>query len=234
MKRKRALALLAALLICTPGFGAAPFMDELEAHVGIYTIGNYTTGSGLSSPLYLLGTSMVFDPETMPDPWVFGLGIDLMGSWYEWNDTDRRADLSEPEAGHSFFTVGMLLSPRIGARFPLGEAVAMGAFFGLDLLVRFPFDPFSSVPFSDEQLPALVYFVAGQFLYPEIGGWLTWQITKDVELAFALRSLWPVYRVWSPEVIGFSTFLHQVVFAGTLGMTIDLGNPGSVEKPAAP
>ncbi len=220
-------------MFCVPGFGATLSTDKLEAHVGMLTIGNYTTDNGLSSPLFLLGASTFLDPSAMPDPWVLGLGLDFLGAWYEWNATDRWAALSEVEAGASFFTIGMIISPRIGARFDLSEAVDLGAYFGMDLLVRFPFDPFSSVSIVDDQLPALVYFVAGRFLYPEIGAWLTWQATKDVELAFALRSLWPIYRIWSPEVTGFSTFLHQVIFTGTLGMTIRLGKPLVIGRRAA-
>ncbi|OHD75102.1 MAG: hypothetical protein A2177_00185 [Spirochaetes bacterium RBG_13_68_11] len=239
MKRKRILALLAVFVLCVPGFGATLSTDELEAHVGILTIGDWTGGTnGLSSPLFLLGASMLLDPDPWPDPWVLGLGLDFLGAWYEWDDVNRRAFLSETEAGASFFTVGLLISPRIGARFAPGQKVAMGADFGLDLLIRFPFDPFSSVSIVDEQLPALVYFLAGRFLYPELGGWLTWQATEDVKLAFALRSLWPIYRIWSPEVTGFSTFLHQAIFTGTLGMTFRLRKPLVIgrkrEEPAAP
>jgi hypothetical protein len=245
VKRKRALALLAAVVLCVPGFGATLSTDELEAHVGILTIGDWTGGTnGLSSPLFLLGASMRLDPDPWPDPWVLGLGLDFLGAWYEWNPTSRWARLSDPEWGGdsetsaSFFTVGLLISPRIGARFALGQKVAMGADFGLDLLVRFPLDPFSPASIADEQVPALGYFLAGRFLYPELGGWLTWQATEDVKLAFALRSLWPIYRIWSPEVTGFSTFLHQAIFTGTLGMTIKLKKPLVIgrkrEESAAP
>jgi hypothetical protein len=226
------------MILCVPGFGATLSTDELEVHVGMLTMGNYTTDNGLSSPLFLIGASTLLGLDVLPDPWVLGLGLDFFGAWYEWNSIDRTASLSEVEAGHSFFTVGVLVSPRIGARFDLGEAVAAGGYVGLDLLIRFPFDPFSSVSIVDEQLPAFVYFIAGRFLYPELGGWLSWQATKDVKLAFALRSLWPIYRIWSPEVTGSSTFLHQVIFAGTLGATIRLGKPVAIgkkrEEPAAP
>jgi hypothetical protein len=239
VKRKRILALLALCILCVPGFSATLSTEEIEAHVGMYAVGDWTGGTnGLSSPLFLLGVSAVLDLDALPDPWVLGLGLDLLGAWYEWDDVNRRACLSEVEAGNSFFTVGLLISPRIGARFPVGEKVAMGADLGLDLLIRFPFDPFSSVPIAGEQLPALGYFIAGRFLYPELGGWMTWQATGNVELAFALRSLWPVYRIWSPEVTGFSTFFHQVIVTGTLGMTIRLKKPlvigGQREESAAP
>lgn len=233
VKRKRVLAFLAALLLCIPGFGAPLSMDATEAHVGVLTVGVWTPpDNGMSPPIYLLGASTILDLPSLPDPWVFGLGVDLIGTWYVWNSIDQRAELAEPVDYKSFFTLGVLLSPRFGARFALGEAVAMGAFFGLDLLIRIPADPFSSVSYADQQLPALVYFVAGRFLYPEIGWSMTWQATKDVELAFALRSLWPVYRAWSPEVTGISTILHQVIFAGTLGMTIRLGKPVATGEPA--
>jgi hypothetical protein len=233
VKRKRVLAFLAALLCCIPGFGATLSTDATEAHVGVLTVGVWTPpDDGMSPPIYLLGASTIFDLSSLPDPWVFGLGVDFVGTWYVWNSTDQRAELAEPVDHESFFTLGVLLSPRFGARFALGEAVGMGAFVGLDLFIRVPLDPFASVSFVDKQLPALVYFVAGRFLYPEIGWWMTWRVTKDVELAFALRSLWPVYRAWSPEVTGISTILHQVIFAGTLGMTIRLGKPATIGKPA--
>ena len=241
MKRKWFLALLALVIFCVPGFGATVSTDEIEAHVGMLTIGNWTTDNGMSSPLFLLGASTQLALDVLPRPWVLGLGLDFLGAWYEWNDADGRAELSEPEAGASFFTIGVLVSPRIGTRFDLGGTVAMGAFAGLDLLIRFPFYPFASPSIVDEQLPALWYFIAGRFLYPELGAWLTWQATRDVELAFGLRSLWPIYRIWSPEVTGWSTFFHQVIFAGTLGMTIRLGQTLAISgkkdgapKPAAP
>lgn len=229
--------LLAVLLACIPGFGATLSTDAIEAHAGVFAVGDWAgVTQGFAFPLFLLGASTTIDLDGLPAPWVLEFGLDFLGSWYEWNDVDRRAEISDPEAGPSFFTIGMLASPRIGARFPLGEKVTMGASAGLDLLVRFPFSPFSGVSIADEQVPALLYFIAGRFLYPEVGAWLTWRATEDVELAFALRSLWPVYRAWSPEVTGWSTFLHQVVFAGTLGMTFKLGKPlaiGGKKEPAA-
>jgi len=225
VKRKRTLALLAALLACAPGFAATLSTDAIEAHVGMWAVGDWTGGTaGLVYPLVLLGASTVLDIDALPEPWVLGLGLDFLGAWYEWDDVNRRAYVADP-ADYSFFTVGMLVSPRIGARFALGEKVAMGAFGGMDLLIRFPLSPFSGVSIADEQLPALLYFVAGRFLYPEIGGWMTWKATDDVELALALRSLWPVYRIWSPEVTGWHTILHEVIFAGTLGLTIRLKKP---------
>jgi hypothetical protein len=237
VKGRRFLALLTVMLACVPGFGASLSTDAIEAHVGMYALGDWTGGTnGLAYPLFLLGASMTFDLDALPPPWVLTLGLDFLGAEYEWNDVDRRAQISEPEAAASFFTVGMLVSPRIGARFALGETVAMGASAGLDLLIRFPFSPFSGASIADEQLPALLYFIAGRFLYPELGGWMTWKATKDVELAFALRSLWPVYRAWSPEVTGWQTILHEVIFAGTLGMTFRLKKTATIgekkEEPA--
>jgi hypothetical protein len=235
VKRKRLLALialLAALLVCVPGFSATLSTSEIEAHVGMYAVGDWTGGTdGLVYPLFLLGASTVLDLDALPAPWVLGLGLDFLGAWYEWDDANRRAFVADP-VDLSFFTVGVLVSPRIGMRFDRGEKVAMGAFAGMDLLIRFPFSPFSGVSIPDEQIPALLYFIAGRFLYPEIGGWLTWAATEDVELAFGLRSLWPIYRIWSPEVTGWSTFLHEVIFAGTLGMTIRLGKTVTIGKNA--
>ena len=72
-----------------PGFGAALSVDALEAHVGMLTIGNYTTDNGLSPPIILAGASAVIDLDALPAPWVLGLGVDLLGTWYEWNDVDR-------------------------------------------------------------------------------------------------------------------------------------------------
>ena len=234
MNRKRFLALLAAALVGVNGFAATLSTDAIEAHVGMLTIGTWTPpDNGFSPPIYLVGASMMLTLGALPNPWVLGLGVDLIGTWYLWNDTDRRAELADPVDGGSFFTVGLLLSPRIGMRFALGETVAMGGYAGLDLLIRFPFSPFSGVSILDDQLPALGYFLAGRFLYPEIGAWLSWQAAKDVEIAFGVRSLWPVYRIWSPEVSGFSTFFHQVILAGTLGVTIPLGKPATMGSPAA-
>jgi hypothetical protein len=221
------------LLCCTSGFAATLTTDRFEAHAGMYTVGNWVApSSGFDPPWFLLGASTVLGLDSLPKPWVLGFGLDFLGAWYEWNYTSLLASPSEPEWGGSpstsasFFTMGLLVSPRIGARWPIGENVATGVFGAVDLLIRFPLDPFSAYTTpSEDRLPALLYFVAGRFLYPEIGAWLTWQATKDVELALSLRSLWPIYRLWSPEVTGFSTFFHQVILAGTLGATIRLPKP---------
>jgi hypothetical protein len=230
VKRKWFLALLAAALVGLPGFAAGLSMDAIEAHVGMLTVGNYTTDNGLSAPIALVGASTVFAFDALPAPWVLGLGLDLFGTWYEWDDANGQAALSEPESGVSFFTAGLLASPRIGLRFGLSDAVTMGAFFGLDLLLRFPFAPFSSyTTFLGDRLPALGYFMAGRFLYPGLGWWMTWQATKDVGLALSLRALAPFYRAWSPEV---PDFLHQFMFAGTLGMTFKLARATGATEPA--
>jgi hypothetical protein len=231
VKRKRFLALLAAALVCVPAFGAALSMDALEVHVGMLTMGNYTAAdNGLSPPIGLIGASTVFALDALPAPWVLGLGLDLFGTWYEWDAANGRALLSERDTWASFVTVGIVASPRIGLRFSLSDAVAMGAFFGLDLLLRFPFAPFSKyTTFLDDRLPALGYFMTGRFLYPGLGWWMTWQATKGVQLALSLRGLAPLYRAWSPEV---TAFLHQFVFAGTLGMTIKLARAAVAAEPA--
>jgi hypothetical protein len=230
--RKRFLALLAAALVSAPGFAAVLSTDAIEAHVGMLTMGNYTTDNGLSSPIYLVGASTVFALDALPAPWVLGLGLDLLGTWYRWNGTDRRAELVEPVDAGRFFTVGLLASPRIGVRFGLSDAVTMGGFFGMDLLVRFPLAPFSTEStFLGDRLPAFVYFIAGRFLYPGLGWWMTWQATKDVQLALSLRGLVPLYRAWSPEV---PDFLHQFIFAGTLGMTFKLARTVDATEPATP
>jgi hypothetical protein len=229
VKRIRILALLTAWFVCVPGFSATLSMDEIEVHVGMLTIGDWTTYDGLSAPIGLLGASTQLALDSLPDPWVLGFGLDLFGTRYEWDSTDHRAFLSEVE-GMSFFTVGMLVSPKFGVRFRIGEAVALGAFAGLDLLIRFPLDPFSKdTTLVGDRLPALVYFLAGRLLYPEMSGWLTWQAAKDVELALAVRTLWPIYRLWSPEV---SNFFDQFILAGTLGMTIKLGKTVTIGKKA--
>lgn len=241
MKRKRALALLAALLLAAPGFGAPLSIDGIEAHVGALVMGNYTSDNGLSSPMMFVGASTIL--EALPRPWVIGLGLDLMGAWYDWNYDTGFAQLSDPEWGGgtvsgeetsaSFFTVGVIASPRFGARFELGGAFSLGAFLGLDLLVRFPLDPFTPAPVADAQIPALVYFAAGRFLYPETSLWFALQASESVKVTLTLRALWPLYRIWSPEVSGGATFLHQVAFAATLGATIPLGKPATIGEPAA-
>ncbi|MCX7029643.1 MAG: hypothetical protein NTU62_05930 [Spirochaetes bacterium] len=235
MKRKWVLALLAAVIFCVPGFGATLSTDELEVHVGFANILNLDPVNGGPSPFAgVIGASSLLSLDVLPDPWVLGAGVDLFGTWYEYSD--GRAVPSTYEWGGSFFTVGLLLSPRIGARFDLTEALAAGAHFGLDLLIRFPLDPFSkTTTLADDRLPALGWFLAGRFLYPETGAWLTWQATKDVELAFTVRALWPVFRIWSGEGL---PFFDQFILAGTLGATIRLGKPVAngkkQEEPAAP
>lgn len=242
MKRNRVLALLAALVLAVPAFGATLSIDGIEAHVGALVMGNYTSDNGLSSPMMFFGASTTI--EGLPRPWVIGLGLDLMGAWYEWNYSTGFAELSDPEWGGgtvagektsaSFFTVGVIASPRFGARFELGTAFSLGAFLGLDLLLRFPLDPFTPALVADEQVPALVYFAAGRFLYPETSLWFALRAAERMTVALTLRTLWPLYRAWSPEVTGGSTFLHQVVFAATLGATISLGAPVAIGKPHPP
>lgn len=203
-------------------------------------MGNYTSDNGLSSPMMFVGASTII--EGLPRPWVIGLGLDLVGAWYEWNYSAGFAQLSDPEWGGgtvsgektsaSFFTLGLLVSPRFGARFELGKAFSLGAFLGLDLLFRFPSDPFTPALVAEEQVPALRYFSAGRFLYPETSLWFALQATESVEVKLTLLTLWPLYRAWSPEVAGGATFLHQVIFAATLGATVRLGAPETNEEPA--
>ena len=108
-------------MLAVPGFGATLSTDRLEAHVGMFSVGNWLPpDNGLSPPLFLVGASTILDLDTLPGPWVLGLGVDFLGMWYEWDDVNRWARLSDVESGSSFFTVGFLVSPRIGARFPLG------------------------------------------------------------------------------------------------------------------
>jgi hypothetical protein len=217
----RLAPILAATLLAVPGFAAGLPLDDLEAHVGALTIGDWhPPSSGLSAPIALVGASVSVPIAALPAPWTVGIGLDLLGTWYQWDAVDGWAQLCDRVDGGSFLTLGVVASPRFGARWPLGAAVTMGGFASLDLLVRFPFAPFSTnTDLRTERLPALGYFLAGRFLYPGVGWWMTWQATKDVELVLSLRGLAPLYRAWDPEVTGF---LHLFVLAGHLGMTIPL------------
>lgn len=219
---------IAGLILALLAFAAPPVsaltVPEITPEAGLLWIGNYDARiSGLApNPLLgLVGISVPFSFPELPKALLFAVSFDLFGSYYEYDTTYLRALPSVSEAGVGFFTLGMILSPRFGVRFPPGSRVEVGAALGLDFLLRFPLEFFNSDPASVAgRQPALAYFFQkGRFFYPETELFLRWKPADAVTFNFGARALWPLFHSWDNEGL---LFADQLLLAGTVGASFKL------------
>ena len=214
-----------ALALCAPVAAPSLAIPAVVPEVGLLWIGNFDTraSTGLApSPLTgMIGVSVPLVLPSPGSPWLASVGLDVFGTYYEWDTVVGRAFPTEAESGAGFYTVGLILGPRVGVVAPLGGAVTAGAVVGLDLLLRFPLELCNSDPLSVAgRLPALGYFFGkGRFFYPETGLQVAWKATDAITLEFGARVLWPLFHLWDGQGVPFA---DELMVSGALGLRIAL------------
>jgi hypothetical protein len=113
--------------------------------------------------------------------------------------------------------------------FDVSQAIALGGAIGLDLLFRFPFEFFNSLPESvSGRAPATAYFYGmGRFFYPETRLFLRWHIIETVDLVVNVRGFYPMFHLWD----GMSqSFFDQFMLSVGLGFGVKLAPAAATAK----
>jgi hypothetical protein len=216
MRRKVPFVLLGALALSLPGYALS--ISELDANAGLLRIGSVPPpATGGPSPIVqYIGVSI---PMALPSPFFLEPNLEFFSTYYEWTGT--RAVPTSYEAGPGFFTLAGILGIQGGASFPISEKISLGGSFGLDFLMRFPFD------FSGDNAqrtagmdPSLRYFFGqGRFFYPDARFFVRWQLSDWLTLLFNVRTFFPLFHLWDQESL---PFIDQFMISAGLGFGIRL------------
>ena len=223
MRLKVGCLIAAVSLVCAPVLPGLSLTD-VDANGGGLLIGTWPP-SGYVEPnpavSYVLGASL---PLWLTPVFFLEPDIELWGTFYEWTGDGGVAVPTLYESAASFYTVGILVSAQAGAAFPVSPAVSLGGALGLDLLFRFPVDPFNSVSASSQQ-PALDWFFAdGRFFYPETRLFLRWTMSPSIVFILNLRAFYPLFHAWDGAG---QPFLDQAMGAVDVGVGFRLGTKKS-------
>jgi hypothetical protein len=224
---KQNVARLAALAValCAPLSATSLAIPAIVPEVGLLWIGNYdsraTAGLAPSPLTGMIGVSVPLVTPAPGSPWLLSVGLDLYGTYYEWDSVLGRAFPTEAESGSGFYTLGMILAPRFGVVAPIGRAVTAGVVVGLDVLLRLPLEFFNlSTERQAEWRSILGYcYRQGRFFYPETGLLLAWKATDAIALEFGARVLWPLFHLWDGAGLAI---VDEMMATGTIGLRIAL------------
>jgi hypothetical protein len=204
-----AAALFAVIVVQRP---ACLSLRDVVIHGGLILLGATDSEAAPTPILPMLGASVTLD---LPGRLFLEPGLDLFGLYY-FNTGDRVVP-TEYETAGGFYTQAVLISLKGGLRYPINDVLQAGGTAGLDFLLRFPLEEDDGAGFD-------YFFGDTRFLYPEIGGFLNWQVAKSIGLEFALRAFIPVFHLWDGEGLPFT---DQFMVSLTVGLAVRLGKePG--------
>jgi hypothetical protein len=215
MRVKVVAAVLGALLAATSL--SALTVDELDINFGLISIGNTIPGASgppIITPLY--GVSL---PMQLSEPFFVEPMLEFYTTYYEVLGTNVAP--SAFETGTSFLTLGMLLSLHGGARWNVSPVLVAGGSVGLDFLLRLPIEFLSSDPNAAADTGYAFTWFLTRSIYPEVRGFLRWQVTDAIGLVFNVRVWYPIFQLWA----GGFPFPDQFMLAGGIGFAVKLARP---------
>ena len=220
MRAKVVIALFGALFVASSL--SALTVDELDVNVGLIYIGTTdpnALGPSIVTPLY--GVSL---PMQLSGPFFIEPMLELYTTFYRWTGTAVAP--AAMESGDGFLTLGALLSMHGGVRYKISPVLSAGGSLGIDFLLRFPIE----FLMPDQNTAADTgsgfgwFFGAARFIYPELRGFLRWQVTDDIGLVFNVRAWFPLFELWAGQSLPFP---DQFMFGGGIGFAVRLGRPSS-------
>src|SRR5208283_2357655 len=89
----------------------------------------------------------------------------------------------------------IMINPTVGYEFPLTPTLAAVAEGCLGFLLRAPIFP-NGATAGDMALPVTGWLMAGRFIYPDVGGSITWQFSPVLAATFRLQLFYPIFDLW--------------------------------------
>ena len=204
MRAKVVIALFGALFAASSL--SALTVDELDVNVGLIYIGTTdpnALGPSIITPLY--GVSL---PMQLSGPFFIEPMIEFYTTFYRWTGTAVAP--AAMESGDGFLTLGALLSMHGGVRYALSPVLSAGGSLGIDFLLRFPIEFLMADQNSTANTSAGLgwFYGAARFIYPEVRGFLKWQVTDSIGLVFNLRAWVPAVQALGRQHPAVSRPVH--------------------------
>ena len=144
-----------------------------------------------------------------PDPVVNTIGISvplrIVDRWYARPELQLfflgykyAGDRAVPESSEwdNVVEMSIMVNPIAGYDFPLTRDLVASAEGGLGILLRFPVF-LNGATAADMALPATSWLLAGRFIYPNVGGALTWKISPKISAVLRGQLYYPLFDLWS-------------------------------------
>jgi hypothetical protein len=91
--------------------------------------------------------------------------------------------------------LSIMINPSGSYEYPLTKDLVVSADAGLGFLLRFPIY-LNGAGAADMVIPVSTWFLAGRFIYPDIGGSVAWKISPKWSAVFRAQFYYPVFNLW--------------------------------------
>jgi hypothetical protein len=189
---KRALFWLLFLVLVPSSWGLSLWgvdIKGIEVQSSYYSILN-AVGDGAPDPFVnTLGVSI---PFRFLNHWLFRPEVQMF--WLDYKYQDGRA-VPESSIWDNVTILSILINPTFGYEFPLTPTLAAAAEGGLGFMLRAPI-ALNGTTAGDMALPVTGWLLAGRFIYPDVGGGITWQFSPLLAATLRLQLFYPIFDLW--------------------------------------
>ncbi len=181
-------------------------INGVEVQSSYYSILN-AVGDGAPDPFVnTLGLSI---PFRFQGHWLFRPEAQLFTLGYKY--ADGRA-VPESSMWDNVTILSILINPAFGYEFPINPTLTASAEGGLAFILRVPVF-LNGTTAADMAGPVTGWLMAGRFIYPDVGGGLTWQFSPLLAASFRLQLFYPIFDLW-----GGLPWYDELTYGATLGI----------------
>ncbi|NNM54969.1 MAG: hypothetical protein HKM05_09635 [Spirochaetales bacterium] len=189
----RRLFVLAMMLVLAQGAMALSLwgaeINGLEVGTGLLWIRNTVENS---APDPICNTFEVSVPFRIQNFWIFRPEAQMFFQTYGYQN--GRA-IPVESMFDSVSMMGLLLNPTFGAEWRLSPYLRTYAEGGIGLLFRLPVF-LNGTTAGSMAGPITAWFAGGRFLYPNLGGGLSWQFSPLLALMLRGQVFYPLFNLW--------------------------------------
>jgi len=161
----------------------------IEVQTSYFSILN-AVGDGAPDPFVnTLGISV---PFRFQNRWLFRPEVQMF--WLGYKYADGRA-VPESSIWDNVTILSILINPTFGYEFPLSQTLSAAAEGGLGFMLRAPIF-LNGTTAGDMAIPVTSWLLAGRFIYPDVGGSITWQFSPLLAATFRFQAFYPIFNLW--------------------------------------
>ena len=167
-------------------------VDGIEFQSSVLCVLN-AVGDGAPDPI--VNTLGISAPLRLDDRWYIRPEFQVFFIGYTF--ANGRA-VPESSSWDNVVEMSIMVNPVGGYEFPLGRDLVTSAEAGLGFLLRFPVF-LNGEAAGDMALPVNSWLWAGRFIYPNLGGSLTWKLSPKWSAVLRGQLFYPLFNLWSGE-----------------------------------
>ncbi len=181
-------------------------VDGVEFESSLLVVLN-SVGDGAPDPVVnTLGVSM---PVRLDEHWIVRPEAQVFFIGYKY---DSGRAVPESSSWDNVVEMSIMLNPTGSYEYRLTQDLVASADAGLGFLLRFPvFLNGSSA--GDMAIPVTTWLLAGRFIYPNVGGSLTWKISPKWSAVLRAQFYYPIFNLW-----GGTPWYDEMTYGAGIGL----------------